>query len=153
MRGPIEEKAEVHSGIEDAGVQEYDDESRIEDGGYPNGEEIEEKMDIKGSSEQTRHDASQIDDGREDGDCGNENEIRKAAGVNTASGLMVLVVDFLALAYAIFTYTVAVEPGIGSSSSSLPHRQPTQFFHKGGPDREQYMSQVCYTRQLHSYEK
>ncbi len=142
VRRLIEEKAETHSGIEDAGVQEYNNTSRIDDGGYHNGEEIEEKMDIKDSSEQTHHDASQIDDGREDGDYGNENEIRKAAGVNTASGLMVLVVGFLALDYAIFTYNFAVEPGIGSSSSSLMHRQPTQLFHKGDPDREQYMSQV-----------
>ena len=85
VRGPFGEKAEVRSGIEDAGVQEYNDTSRIDDGGSPNGEEVKEKMGIKDSSEQNHRDTSKIGDGREDGDHGNENEIREVAGVNTAS--------------------------------------------------------------------
>ncbi len=55
VREPIKEKAEVHSGIEDAGVQEYDDTSRIDDGGYPG-------PGVNIASEQTHHDTPRDDE-------------------------------------------------------------------------------------------
>ncbi len=55
VREPIKEKAETHSGIEDAGVQEHDDTSRIDDGGYPG-------PGVNIASEQTHHDTPRDDE-------------------------------------------------------------------------------------------